>query len=116
MKIQGIRPTAGRASGVSRKRDESDSFRTLLESRLEKIRAAHPVAGDRAEEENRNDAWRAMEEAAALLDTALEQIRERGAPDRETVTSIEALRHRFGGRDEEACAIIATEARRLSDW
>jgi uncharacterized membrane protein len=59
-----------------------------------------------------------IEDAARLLDEAMEHIQRDGSPSPKTIESLQDLRARMNqkGRDEEVDAIIAAETRRLQAW
>jgi len=108
---------------VSSKKKEirQSGFQTLLLNRLENIRTAQNVNPAEQVVPKEAEAWSIIEDAAHLLDKAMEQIHRGGHPDPDIVDSLQELRIQLNRNStnnqiEEANAIIAVEAGRLQAW
>ena len=98
-----------------------DGFRLLLQEHIEEISQTQATVDTTRGIPCPPETWQVIEDAACLLDTAMEEILRQGAPEPETVRSLQGLRTRLGresrsGRGSEVDAIIATETSRLGEW
>jgi len=98
-----------------------DGFRLLLQEHIEEISQTQAIVDTPPSIPCPPETWQLIEDAACLLDTAMEEILRHGAPDPETVCSLQGLRTRLAyesrsGRGSEVDTIIAVETIRLGNW
>ncbi len=122
MKINGIGQKRTNISKAKKTKTPTASFQELLQTRLEEIHAPTETGETtRAGDESRTD-FDTINDAARLLDEALEQIREKGQPDPEIARSLKLLQERMMQRGKcsdgiaETNAIISAETGRLQSW
>jgi uncharacterized membrane protein len=118
MKINGVGRQTPNVAKTKEKSVKSGSFQSILKSRLESIQ---PVQHSNDFEQNssgHNEVWEMIEDAARLLDEAMEHIQKDGSPSPQTLHSLQALHARLNqkGSNEEVDAIIAAETQRLQAW
>jgi len=119
-----IRNTGHRSPFISTKKNDvkQSSFRSLLQSRLEKIRTARKIEIAEQSVPEDAEAWGMVENAVHLLDEAMEQIQRDGSPNADIVKSLQKIRNQLdrnnnkGRQVEEASTIIAVETNRLQAW
>lgn len=123
MKIHGTGPTRVSTTKVKKQEVKGGSFQQLLHTRLDDLQpqAEHNPSGEG--EKRSSSTLNLIEDAALMLDRALEQIEQNGQPSEEITHTLNVLRDRMkqsGLPDSDslraADAIIAAETSRLQSW
>ena len=122
MKIGSTDPIRVGTAKAKKSEVKGSGFHELLHTRLDDIQpeARQDNSGDAAERSG--NTLEIMEDAALMLDKALEQIQQDGQPSEEIADSLSKLRDQLKQRlpDSEnlksADAIIAVETSRLQSW
>ncbi|ATX82895.1 hypothetical protein Ga0123462_2060 [Mariprofundus ferrinatatus] len=122
MKIHGTNPGRVNAAKVKKSDLKGSRFQDVLHTTIDGI---HPETGGSHPDEQTKDSSNTLhliEDAALILDQALEQIQSSGQPSEEIANSLNLLRDRLkqGLPDSDslrdADAIIAVETSRLQSW
>ncbi len=122
MKIRGIGLNGSHNTKKKKTNSSSDSFRALLQSSLETTHPIHETETNAQSDQGSPETWTLIEDAASLLDKAMEQIQASGQPEPELVQSLQALRsklHQCKGSingAEDLDALITVETQRLQTW
>jgi len=118
MKINSVGRQNPNIAKTKEKSVKSGSFQSILKSRLENIQTVQHSNDLDHGSSGSNEAWDMIEDAARLLDEAMEHIQKDGSPSPQTIHSLQALHSRLSqkGNNEEVDAIIAAETRRLQAW
>jgi len=126
MKINGIR--AGIPTEIKKKKEtvKRSGFHTLLKSNLGAVGAHEKEGKEQGDEEQRADMENArlIKDATGMLDRAMEQIHENGAPDSAVVESLQRLSHHLEQLDSHttseegriADVLVTVEVQRLKNW
>jgi len=115
MRIHGIqrRPEPSKASRKSR---ETGSFLTLLQTKMEEIQA---MDSRQVSPANDGKLWDVVEDAARLLDIALEQLTAGAKPDQEILSQLQKMQvyfHDYAARDRnlrEVDLLLTVEHQRM---
>jgi glutathione S-transferase len=120
MKIQGPSSLQNRPAQSLKKGKTGDAFQTLLETEIDASQSITSPGQHKDRQQTSRQQWQLVEEAALLLDQALEQLAAGEKPAEEVLTSIQRLRtqlHQHAGEagDEltQADAMLAVEAERI---
>ena len=118
MKIRSVGHQHTNSSKVKGKHVKEGSFQSILKNRLENIQTVQKTDPQEQHSPNKPEVWEMVEDAARLLDEAMENIRKDGSPSPQTIHSLQELRGRINqhGSDEEVSTIIAAETSRLQSW
>ena len=109
-------------SKAKEKSGKAGSFQSILKSRLEKIQPVQNTGDLEQPASGTHEAWNTVEDAARLLDEAMEHIQKDGYPSPHTIHALQELRGQLKqnrdnkGSTEEVDAIIAAETSRLQTW
>jgi len=115
MKINSVGRQNPNVAKTKEKSVKGGSFQSILKSRLESIQTTQNSNDLEQAPSGRNEAWDMIEDAARLLDEAMEHIQKDGSPNPQTIHSLQELHTRLNqkGNNEEVDAIIAAETRLL---
>jgi len=118
MKIRSVGRPNPNLSRTKEKSATTGSFQSILKSRLEGISTVQKTDNPEQAPSGRAELWDMIEDAARLLDEAMEHIQKDGSPSPHTIHSLQELRGRLRqkGSAEEVDAIIAAETSRLQAW
>jgi len=118
MKINSVGRQNLNASKAKEKQVNGGSFQSILKSRLEDIQTVQKTDAFEQAPSGKTEIWAMVEDAARLLDEAMENIQKDGSPSPKTIESLQELRSQLNqkGSDEEVDAIIAAETHRLQAW
>ncbi len=123
MKIHSSAPARAtvKTKQVKKRHVVGNGFRSLLQEHIEEITQTHAIVDAKRKIPCAPGTWQIIEDAASLLDSAMEEILRKGAPNPDTVRLLQGLRKRLaceGQPDDgrEVDAIIAVETSRLGDW
>lgn len=120
MKIQGPTSPQSQSSQSLKKGKATGTFQTLLDTEIDATRSKSPSEQRDNSEAPALQRWQLVEEAATLLDQALEQLAAGEKPAEDVLNSIQKLRsqlHQQSGETsvelQQADAILAVEAERI---
>jgi len=120
MKIQGPTSPQSQPSQSLKKGKSAGTFQTLLEAGIDATQSTSSSEQQDNRQGSSQQRWQLVEEAATLLDQALEQLAAGEKPAEEVLSSIQKLRtqlhqHRGEANDElhQADAMLAVEAERI---
>jgi len=118
MKISSVGRQNLNSSKTKEKQIHGGSFQSILKSRLEGIQTVQKNDTFEHAPSGNTEVWEMIEDAARLLDEAMEHIQKDGSPSPKTIESLQELRGQLDqkGSDKEVDAIIAAETRRLQAW
>jgi len=118
MKIQGTNSTQSQASKSLKKGKADGTFQSMLEAGIDAVNTNALL--DQYSDKSSEQRWQLVEEAANLLDQALEQLSTGEKPTKEMLTTIQQLRlelHQNRGEASEALkqadTLLAIEAERI---
>ena len=124
MKIRSIEPSRVNSVKIKKSEVKGGSFQELLHTRLDGMHSQpednHP--GEERKRTSSNSTLNLIEDAAFMLDKALEQIQQNGQPSEEIAHSLNLLRDQLkqecpdSDNLKAADAIIAVETSRLQSW
>ena len=115
MKIDGPSGIKGQPTQSTRKGKTNGAFHTFLEAEIAATRKNDSATDQPPQQSGDQNASRLMEEAATLLDQALQNIEAGEKPAAEVLAGIQHLReqlHRQGGGND-AQTMLAVEAERI---
>jgi len=123
MKIRSIGLNGSHSTKKKKTNDSSDDFRALLQkSSLEPTHPTHETGINAQSDRGSPETWTLIEDAASLLDKAMEQIQASGRPEPRLVQSLQALRSKLHqckdsiNGAEDLDALITVETQRLQTW
>lgn len=126
MKINGVGTGARVEIGKNEKTNKNSRFQTLLESNIDKIDSHEESdSGQSGEQQQPNrEAAKLIEDAACMLDRAMDQIQATGQPNPEVVESLQRLSHSLNQTNKRATpdknriadVLVAVETQRLQNW
>ncbi len=122
MKIRSTDPSRVNTIRVKKSEVKGGSFQELLHTRLDGIQPQSENNHPGEEPKRASNTLNLIEDAALMLDKALEQIQQNGQPSDEIAHSLDLLRDQmkqsFSDSDtvRTADAIIAVETSRLQSW
>ena len=122
MKIRSTDPSRVNTAKVKKSEVKGGSFQELLHTRLDGIHPQPENNHPGEEPKSASNTLNLIEDAALMLDKALEQIQQNGQPSEEIAHSLSLLRDQLkkGVPDSEnlraADAIIAVETSRIESW
>jgi len=120
MKIQGPASPQNQPSQSLKKGKSAETFQALLDTEIDAVQGKSSPEQSNNGHASAQQRWQLVEEAASLLDQALEQLSDGEKPAEEVLNSIQKLRtqlhqHRGETDDElhQADAMLAVEAERI---
>jgi len=122
MKIRSTDPSRINTATVKKSEVKGGSFQELLHTRLDGIHSQSENNHPGEDSKGTSNTLNIIEDAALMLDKALEQIQQNGQPSEEISHSLSLLRNQMQQRlpDSDnlrtADAIIAVETSRLQSW